>query len=602
MRSSLVRRRLVVAMVVGAALFLASAPGPRATLALTLPLPLGRDCSMSSGSLALANDLMQNRYSLAGHPTVTLPSSPTWREDPLHDANWVFNYQSLRFVWDLIAAWAQTGDRSYLDRGLYLLRDWYQDNPWSAPRSTFSWEGHATAWRALVYTCAAEMVSPTTWLNNALVLHGRTLASSTFYVYHGNHALNQARGLLGIGCFLHRSDWKTLAVSRIGTLVTESVDSQGVTNEQAVGYQLYNWRAYSAARQRIVDCRITPPSSLSRINRMPGFLAYATLPDGTYAALGDTGRENAPAIPGTIAEFATAGLSGPKPPSWYAFYTAGFAFGRTGWGEQRAFADEAAFTLRFGPAPRYHGHDDGTAVTLYGFGRRLVDDSGKFTYNNNGWRRYALSNRAHNLVTVDGLTHGRVSTSGIGRHANASRIDIRVRNLGYAGVDDRRRLLFSTRLGYLVIDDRLTSSTIHTYRQLWHLEADANPAVSGSQVRTRIASGGNLQILQLSGRPTIRLVKGQVSPIQGWLSYRLGHRVAAPVVEAVKRSSSVRYLTVLVPTAGPGSTVRVSGLRLTASGFSFTIEVDGRIERVAAWATDSTITAPMARNRAWRAS
>jgi hypothetical protein len=592
MRPGLLRRRLVVAIVVGAGLFGASASGPRATLALTLPIPLGRDCSSSSASLALANDLMQNRYTLAGHPTVTLPSNPTWRENPLHDDNWVFNYQSLRFVWDLIAAWAQTGDRSYLDRGLFLLHDWYLDNPRSAPRSPFSWEAHATAWRAIVYTCAAEMVPATSWLNNALLLHGRTLASSTFYVYHGNHALNQARGLLGIGCFLRRSDWKTLAVSRIATLVTESVDAQGVTNEQAVGYQLYNWRAYSAARQRIVDCSITPPSSLSRISRMPAFLAYATLPDGTYAALGDTGRDEAPAIRGTIAEFAaTAGLSGPKPPGRFAFYTAGFAFGRTGWGEQRAFADESAFTLRFGPAQRYHGHDDGTAVTLYGFGRRLVDDSGKFTYNNDAWRRYALSTRAHNVVTVDGLTHGRVSTSVIGRHANASRIDIAVRNLGYTGVDDRRRLLFSSRLGYLVIDDRLTSSTIHSYRQLWHLEADANPAVSGSQVWTRIASGGNLQIRQLSGRPTIRLVKGQLSPIQGWLSYRLGHRVAAPVVEAVKRGSSVRYLTVLVPTALSGSSVRISSLRLSTSGFSFTIDVDGRIERVVASATDSTITA-----------
>ena len=70
----------------------------------------------------------------------------------------------------------------------------------------------------------------------------------------------------------------------------------------------------------------------------------------------------------------------------FATFDAGFAFGRTGWGTTRPFEDEVMWSARFGPGRAFHGHLDHGAVTLYGYGQRLVDDPGLFTLNNNRWR------------------------------------------------------------------------------------------------------------------------------------------------------------------------------------------------------------------------
>ena len=100
------------------------------------------------------------------------------------------------------------------------------------------------------------MVAPkTAWVRDALRTHGAVLADPAFYVDHGNHALNQSRGLLAAGCILGRRDWQRLAARRIAALLAESVDRQGVTNEQSVYYQLYNLEAYRAAADRLRGMR-----------------------------------------------------------------------------------------------------------------------------------------------------------------------------------------------------------------------------------------------------------------------------------------------------------------------------------------------------------
>lgn len=550
-------------------------PGPRL---------LREDCRPRSGDVvARANDLLANRYTFAGMPTVELPPDPRWNENPIDSRNWEFQYHSLRFLWDLTAAFELTADERYLDRTVFLLRDWMEDNPRPNGRSKFSWNDHSTAWRAVVLVCVSELLPDERWLEDALILHGRTLADPAFYVRHGNHALNQNVGLLEIGCRLGRRNWMNLAADRLDGLVRESVDDHGVTNEQAVFYQYYNWTHYDRARRRLAACGVPEPPSLARIDLMPQFLAHATLPNGEYTMLGDTSQGPGPAIPGTVAEFSSSqGASGPRPTTRFAIFDAGFAFGRSGWGEERPFADEVAWSARFGPGLDSHGHADGLSLTLYGHGSRLLEDSGAFTYNANHWRWYAIGRSAHNVVTVDGLPYDPSTPTALVAQSTSPSFDYLVlRNRGVAGVDHRRRILFSPRLGYLLVEDALTSRVAHTYRQLWHLVADGDPVVEdgGAVVRTR-RDRGNVAIVQLLETGDPRIVVGRTDPVQGWFSRRVEHRMPAPVVEVPQRGRSVRYLTLLLPTAEPDAPYEVRELELTAGGFSLTITVGGLTDRV----------------------
>jgi hypothetical protein len=547
-------------------------------------------CRYTSEPVARANELMANRYLLPPHPIVTLPADPTWRENPLHDANWLFQYHAMRYVLDLFTAWSSTGTTAYRDRALFLLRDWAAGNPRSNPPSAYSWNDHSTALRAIVYACAADLTPMTTWLRNALVLHGQTLADPSFYVGIGNHALNQSIGLLEVGRVLGRRDWMTLARDRINQLVLRSVDAQGVSNEQATFYQAYNYSRYRLAQSRLLAVGLTPGSGFARVDLMPRFLATSALPNGQYEMIGDTEADRIPSYPGTWTDFvASKGANGPTP-STVAAYTDGYQFVRAGWGARRAFADQTYMSLRWGPAPRtVHGHPDGTSLSLYAWGARLLVPPGKYTFNTGVWRSYFTSRRANNVVTVDGLTWNRAApTTLISRSVSSTVVDVRLQTKGYAGVTQTRRVTWSRRLGYVLVEDRATASTSHVYRQLWHLVQGSSPAVGVQTVWTRRARG-NVLIRQLAGTPTLRIVTGATNPIQGWISYQYGTRVAAPVVQAIRSGTSVRFLTLIAPSEGAPN-AKVGSLRLTSGGYSVTITVDGHSERVIANGSTVSIT------------
>ena len=542
---------------------------------------LGPDCVKQSDARAQADRIMAGRLELPRHPAVRLPRNPSWGEDPLNDRNWEFQYHSLRFVLDLFEAWRATRDGAYRDRGLDLIRDWVRDNPRGAGRSAFSWNDHSTALRTLVLACAAVVAPKAGWIRAALRTHAATLAEPGFYVRHGNHALNQSRGLLAAACVLDRRDWQRLAARRIAALLAESVDRQGVTNEQSVFYQLYNLRAYQAAADRLDACGMAVPREFRRLARMPTFLTYATLPDGTYATLGDTGHGQARAIVGTTAEYAaTGGREGPMPTARFKTFAAGFAFGRTGWGTARPFADEVAWSARFGPGRAFHGHHDHGAVTLYGYGQRLVDDPGLFTMNSDRWREFAISRSAHNVVTVDRTPYAGSASATLARAKTAgTHDDITILDSGYKGVDLRRRIVFSHGLGWLLVDDHATSKAVRTYRQLWHLLPGADPRLAGAVIRTRY-NKGNLAIFQLRVPDQVNVIKGRRAPLQGWYSTALNRHKQAPTVESVLTGRNIRYVTLLVPLPRSEARVRVSGVSVRAHDVRFTVNVDGRRERV----------------------
>ena len=179
----------------------------------------------------------------------------TWHEDPFHDRTWQLREQSARFTLDLMQAWHVTGNLAYRDRALALLLDWVKDNPQSNPPSEFSWIDHGPALRATVLACAYRELGAKAALLPVVLAHGRLLADPSFYRGYSNHALDQSIGLFDIAVQVGRTDWRDLAVSRMGTLLAASVDSQGVTNEQSIGYEYYNWSRYSVARRRIAGAR-----------------------------------------------------------------------------------------------------------------------------------------------------------------------------------------------------------------------------------------------------------------------------------------------------------------------------------------------------------
>ena len=99
-------------------------------------------------------------------------------------------------------------------------------------------------------------------------------------------------------------------------------------------------------------------------------------PTKTPGAVGRTAVATVP-VPGTVLEYAgTLGARGIRPTQRIGIFDAGYVFGRTGWGETRAFTQESTYSIRFGPSQKLHGHNDHTSVTYTSHGRDILIDGG----------------------------------------------------------------------------------------------------------------------------------------------------------------------------------------------------------------------------------
>lgn len=288
---------------------------------------------------------------------------------------------------------------------------------------------------------------------------------------------------------------------------------------------------------------------------------------------------------------ATLGTHGTEPKVRAAVYRAGYLFSRTGWGVGRRAARQRSMSLRFGPADATHAHADAGSLTLYSYGDRLLANPGMWAHEpGDARRRWALSRAAHNVVIVAGRrarpeVQPRLVRARLGRRVTDTTLDLPL----VKGVSMRRRVLFSTREGYLVVEDTIRSRRPVTTRQLWHLLRGSAPRTVGPRTWTR-GPGGNVLVWQLRSPGSSDLVTGPGSPIAGWLGDSYRTFVPAPVLQRRAHGRVIRYLTLVAPVRTDRPLVSVRGLRAGTHGFSMTIEIDGRQEHVRATAHGATIT------------
>lgn len=510
-------------------------------------------CKTRESDLRHADQLLEGTYHWSPHEPVELGTDLGWDEDPFEDPNWRFQLHALRWTWALVGATEATGDDAYLERALEIAEDWSVQNPVEDPVAPVAWDDHAAAWRALVLTCLSlRTEDEPAWLDEALDLHRAMLADPAFYVEDkGNHALNQDIGMLAIACLTDEEEHQELALERIETLVAQGVDEQGVMDEQAVEYQDYNFDRYRAALDLIEACGLEAPETLDRVELMPEVLAHMTLPDGTYVTIGDTDRRDAKRLdhPATIFT-SSAGEQGTPPEQTFVVYDAGFAFARSGWGEHRALADEAMVSVRFGPRPQLHGHDDHGSVTLYAAGQQLLADPGKYAYADVAERHHVLSRDAHNVVDIEGCgpadlpTHARDVASD--RWTDRLTVEVAMCD----GIVWERTVVFVRDTGELVVVDDLEASEGRPLRQRWQLELDAQLDDLAPQVAAASwPSGASLLVEQLDAVADVTVAAGSEEPLRGWVSPAYGELEPAEHLEFTASPEATRFVTVLRPDA-----------------------------------------------------
>jgi len=523
-------------------------------------------------------------------------------KEPEYTPEWTYNLNRFGFWGTLGQAYWANGDEKYAREFAAQMLDWVRDqpppvlgNPNTGPcwrtieqgiRMAGSW---MDAYHRFLGSPSLTPEAHCTFLKS-FVDHARTLTRMT--VEHPEHGGNwvtmECNGLAHVGVmfpeFKEAEQWRTVAYERLDQELDRQVYPDGAQKELTTGYHQVARSNFKAALDPAQRNGVpVPPGYLDKLKRMYQYNLRCMMPGGLLPPLNDSGMTD---ILGSLREAygtwgdpeflwgATQGKEGqPLDFTSCAFPWAGQYVMRSGW------AQEARYLMfEAGPYGTGHQHEDKLGLFLFAYGRPLLTEAGTYTYDNSKWRRYVLSTAAHNTIMVDGLGQHR---GGLGETYEAKQPLARnwaaeptfdwatgLYADGYGpsvGPDGRalgrehdikevthERTVIFVRPDYYVVIDRLLGQGQHRYENVLHLDAD-DASVDQATMRVDTANGGaaNLALVPLAlDGLSLRLVKGQEDPVQGWIP-RERHRAVPTAIYAKAGPPPQLFVTLLVPYA-PG--------------------------------------------------
>lgn len=467
-----------------------------------------------------------------------------------------------------------------LQRAVVVARDWIGDNPYPWP--TGPGAGNATMNRTGVLLCLREALVSTgqqapSWLDGALIQHATFLRDNTWPNH--NVGTEQTIAMMGVGCVLGRRDFRDLGADRLASGVTRVIDAQGANNEQSIGYAEWNYNLWLRAERTMTTCGINSPAMATIRARRAGlaaFIDHATTSTGTAHRIGDT-KTYRPST-GTPAQkwLASAGKEGAPPRARVKIYSAGYVFGRSGWGTgSRPLVQESAYALHFGPQRVGHGHNDHTSLTWTTRGREILVDPGMGPYVDDAWRTFATGQSGHNQLVVAGTTTSpatRLVASAVGYRGGDCYL---MTDSPRSGVKRSRAVLMAADPDIAVVHDAATSAKPTSFTQYWHLPRDQKLSVSRSSA-TALAPRDTTRttLIQLPtgsvAAPVFSATRGATRPIQGWYWVDDFHRYPAPVASSTATGRAASFLTVIVADA-PNAAVRAVPVRGKAGERTYSV-------------------------------
>lgn len=436
------------------------------------------------------------------------------------------------FGWGRMLALAYLRDNRELLRAqfLRLVDDWIDRNPRG---SSPGWDAFVISSRLMNWAQAFSVFgdAPSGVLESFAHQTGWILGHLEKDV-RANHLLKNAQALVVAGAMLGDNCGEE-ATRRGMELLARELDEQilvdGGHYERSLMYHCQiledNLLVHAALEN--------PPEKLtSAIEQMTGFLKRMIYRDGGIPQFSDASLElDFPAdsllrfVKKRFPEIDTTRPTGCRSEKTSGFYVFESPDG------------EARMTVKAGePGPAYqlgHAHCDMLSYEFTVGKRRLIVDSGVFSYDNDKLRAYSRGTSAHNTVRVNGQEQlecwnrfrvGRRYTPIVNTwtsHAGGQLL-----RAGHDGFTPYRheRIVFQASTGFWLIADRVTGPDSCDVESYVHAHPDAS--VQQGYEQWRIETGDAILKIIPFGMDWTETISGAESPVQGWHFPRFG--VAQP--------------------------------------------------------------------------
>lgn len=509
----------------------------------------------------------------------TLAPSFDWTHNPSSDVEWLILLHKFYYAVGLGMAFAETSDERYARRWVELTERFIDSVPLGflssdvAGRRIQNW---IFAHHYFVTRHPSPSVTPE--------FHARFLNSLHAQVSHLCDHLTPARNhrtlelyavFMAAVVFPELRDakhWLAFAIDELAKNAQTDFLPDGVHCELSTDYHHIVLRNFLGIR-RLADLNgIALPSDMNAvIEKALEFALYVHKPDGLIPSLsdGDTGnylnllQQGADIYGrGDMRYVASRGQLG-RPPRERskAFRDGGYYILRSGWGEAgNDFADERYLVFDCGPlGAGNHGHLDLLSFEAAAYGRSLVVDPGRYTYDESGdvnWRVLFRGTGYHNTVRIDGLNQTRYAFHKQKFKIRGPEPDFEIkafetrpgldylhgiaRSHEYPVVHERKILFIAGE--YWVICDVLRAQTAHQYDLLFHLSASAQGQIDiERQAHVLQVTSPNLLVLQP------RQAETEAHVDEGFTSETYGVKTAAPILRFSAQAGEARFYTVLYP-------------------------------------------------------
>ncbi len=535
------------------------------------------------GSMSAANDLLRNQFDVPRYRPLRIPASPTWSENAYSAKDWRFQFYSLRPSLNLLYAFRTTGNVVYARKLISLDLSFAS----AEGKSQWAWsDPHAVAFRSMALVDTWWKLRQAHQLPEAasnailgeLEKTGQYLADPNHYQQEDNHCVNEAAALYELAVAFptmpSAHEWLALATERFQWQLNDLIDSDGQLIENSPFYDFYvlekYWQIYnySLAHHSPLGDAFT-----AKLKSMLRFATYILQPNSQVPLLGAS-TETTIRDHGVYSQLAAAdpqlryvltdGAQGTEPDDSSVYFPAsGLSVMRSGWQRGAAFADSTYLTYNIGRYRTAHSNLDALAITLYGEGGDLLPGAGLYTYQPGAYRDYFHGTASENTVVVDGRSQAAGDAAGTQLVTTGGMTYQSAESSLYSGVT-HQRLVMMIDADHLLVVDRLSSTSVHSYQQMFHLFPGAALSRSGLTVS---AAGGTpfrqvtIQQLQPDGLAEADVINQQGRHPAGLCSARYGKLQPCYQISYTAHGRNATFVTLI--TIGkpqqPGFSIRVGG-------------------------------------------
>jgi hypothetical protein len=505
-------------------------------------------------------------YMVSGRYTpVRLEDDELWTSEA-HDRSWLFWHHCLVSVAYLIDSYNVNQNQKKLYLAFEIVEKWYEAN-YPESQSVMGWHDHSTALRLLhiikLYLVFSE-------LNDKKVLskleeisekHMEKLSDPDFYMPKHNHGLDQDISLYlassVLGKLPRSKKWNELALKRFWGQVNNIFAPDGSYLEHSPHY------IYLMLERLINFYKIVMKSNekegenlQKRIVAITKFFIYSLHPDATFPTIGDSesqsfdvNNETWKALPEdiykTLASIKKENDREIDLPLDAFYKDGGYAFFRSDWNN-----DEDTTQLTFYSAfhSRVHKHHDDLSILLYGHGKPLLIDAGKFTYQyDRAERHYVVSAYGHNTVRLNDsetdISRLNINKSGLLSFLNT-------KNIGYASgfhtlMDGaiHRRMVFYLKPGETVVLDLIKSSKNIDSEIIFNFHPELRTMKMDDKIIGYNEGSPEIYLENLMGETNYQKARGESDPFRGWASNFYGELHANDMVTMKQNGSLTKFAT-----------------------------------------------------------